>query len=630
MTAGGLRVGFLAYCSVLPRGYEATPARPGVAPLRARTFYEQVDWQAGTPPRIVTLADEADLAALTDDVRALRERADVVVVSVHWGIHFEPGTIAGYQYQAAHAAIDAGADVVLGHHGHVIKAVEFYRGKPVFHSLGNVTLLPRGDAGQPLTEGGRVDAQLTMVAKLTLGPGGVSRVAVIPCWLDLRLEAEVIPPGDPRFAEFLAYLRRVNDLPGTPRNAWEALYLAPPPESRALHDTEFTADGGEVVAAPPPTTEETMSPRDSQIRAETVGSLLRSPEALRAAASRAPGDAHGLGDPVLDAAVLDAVKLQQAAGVDVITDGELRRSNWADTPDFLDCFDKIAGNTGGLRWRGGANGPAGGHAAAYDTVARRVATARRLGDRSAQYAFLAGHAGMPTKFTLPAPSYHRRYWWPEVSGAVYGSAEEYLTEIRDALREVVDQVVALGCGYIQLDAPNYGSLCDPDNRSRLAADGVDVDAMIDFDAALDSSLFDGLSGVTRAVHVCRGNAPGGRWHSAGGYGAISARLFPRLAVDRLLLEYDTERAGAFGPLADVPSGVIAVLGLLTTKSGELEDPAAVRARIAEAATLKPLDELAVSTQCGFASVAVGNPITPDQQLGKLELVATLARTTWPS
>jgi hypothetical protein len=194
--AGGTNVGFLAYCSVLPRGYDATPARAGVAPLRARTFYEQVDWQAGTPPRVVTMANAADLAALEDDVRRLREQADVVVVSMHWGIHFEPGTIADYQYEAAHAAIDAGADVILGHHGHVIKGVEFYRGKPVFYSLGNVTLLPRGDAGEPLTEGGQVDAQLTMIAKITVEGGTVSRVALIPCWLDLRLEPQVIPPGD--------------------------------------------------------------------------------------------------------------------------------------------------------------------------------------------------------------------------------------------------------------------------------------------------------------------------------------------------------------------------------------------------------------------------------------------------
>jgi poly-gamma-glutamate synthesis protein (capsule biosynthesis protein) len=223
-----------------------------VAPLRARTFYEQVDRQAGTAPRIVTLANGFDLAALTEDVRRLRERVDVVAVSMHWGIHFEPGTIADYQYEAAHAAIDAGADVILGHHGHVVKGVEYYRGKPVFYSLGNVTLLPRGDAGEPLTEGGRVDAQRTMIAKLTIEGGTISRVAIIPCWLDLRLEPEVIPPADPRFADFLAYLRRVNDLPSTPRNAWEALYLAPVPESWALREVAFTADGGEIVAAPRP------------------------------------------------------------------------------------------------------------------------------------------------------------------------------------------------------------------------------------------------------------------------------------------------------------------------------------------------------------------------------------------
>ena len=154
-------------------------------------------------------------------MRRLRERVDVVVVSMHWGIHFEPGTIADYQYQAAHAAVDAGADVILGHHGRVIKAVEYYRGKPVFYSLGNVTLLPRGD--ETLTEGGRVDAQLTMIAKLAVTAGLVSRVAILPCWLDLRLEPEVIPPGDPRFADFLRYLRRVNDLGSTPRNPWEIM-----------------------------------------------------------------------------------------------------------------------------------------------------------------------------------------------------------------------------------------------------------------------------------------------------------------------------------------------------------------------------------------------------------------------
>ena len=162
----------------------------------------------------------------------------------------------------------------------------------------------------------------------------------------------------------------------------------------------------------------------------------------------------------------------------------------------------------------------------------------------------------------------------------------------------------------------------------MRAAGRDPDAELEFDAALDSSLFDGMSGVTSALHVCRGNGPAGAWHSAGGYGAISARLFPRLAVDRLLLEYDSDRAGGFEPLADVRDGTAVVLGLLTTKSPRLEYDGDVLARIEEAARFKPLAELALSTQCGFASVPIANPVTPADQRAKLELVVRLARQVW--
>ena len=203
-----------------------------------------------------------------------------------------------------------------------------------------------------------------------------------------------------------------------------------------------------------------MNPLDSQTRAENVGSLLRSPEAMRAAASRDPGDAA-----LLDAAVLDAIKLQRDAGVDVITDGELRRSNWADTPDYLDCFDKIAGNTGGLRWRGGENArrrPRGRLRHRRQARRRRQAPRGPLGPvRLPGGARGRGQVHSPGP-QLPPPVLVGR----GVRGRLR-SAEEYLEEIRDALREVVDQVVGLGCDYIQLDAPNYGSLCDPDNRARL-------------------------------------------------------------------------------------------------------------------------------------------------------------------
>jgi poly-gamma-glutamate capsule biosynthesis protein CapA/YwtB (metallophosphatase superfamily) len=242
--ADGTRIGVLAYCSVTPRGFAATATRPGVAPLRARTSYEQVDWQPGTPPRIVTATWPEDLAALVADVSRLRSEVDVLVVSAHWGIHFEPGAIADYQYEAAHAAVDAGADLVVGHHAHVVKGVEFYRGKPIFHSIGNLTLLPRGDHGEPLTPGNRVDAQFTMVLRVEITGRRITRTAIVPCWLDERVTPEPIPADDPRVDEYVAFLERVSTLPSTPGNAWEALYLPPSPHAKALRDTRFVPRDG--------------------------------------------------------------------------------------------------------------------------------------------------------------------------------------------------------------------------------------------------------------------------------------------------------------------------------------------------------------------------------------------------
>ena len=370
-------------------------------------------------------------------------------------------------------------------------------------------------------------------------------------------------------------------------------------------------------------------------RAETVGSLLRGDAVVRAARRSSPADHDLLGD-----AVRDAIRLQEEIGLDVITDGEVRRTAWAQTPRFVDAF-AVAGGQAALNWRGATEGRFGAPATSalprsggYPSVVRRFATARRTGDMAAEYSFLARYAQSRTKFTMPAPSYHRRYWSPESSPAAgYSSPEEFLTEVRDYLRSVAHTLIDLGCDYIQLDAPNYGSLCDPDTVAAMRAAGRDPLAELEFDAALDSSLFDGLASaskgsVTSALHVCRGNGPSGAWHSAGGYGAISAQLFPRLTVDRLLLEYDSDRAGGFEPLADARPGSVVVLGLLTTKSPHLEHDSDVLARIEEAARFKPLGELALSTQCGFASVPIANPVTPADQRAKLELVVRVARQVW--
>jgi 5-methyltetrahydropteroyltriglutamate--homocysteine methyltransferase len=384
---------------------------------------------------------------------------------------------------------------------------------------------------------------------------------------------------------------------------------------------------------------EVVPPRQAQPRADTVGSLLRGDAVVRAARRSSPADAALLND-----AARDAIMLQEEIGLDVITDGEVRRVSWAQTPRFVDAFTTSAAadagsrtrsgtDSGALNWRGGGEGVfgapgSGGRPPAYPVVVRPIATAKRLGDMTAEYSFLARYARAKTKFTLAAPSYHRRYWSPVRSAAAYDSVEEYLTEVRDYLRSVVAGLVALGCDYIQLDAPNYGSLCDPDTRAAMVAAGRDPDAELAFDAALDSSLFDGVTGVTTALHVCRGNGPAGAWHSAGGYGAISATVFPKLAIDRLLLEYDSDRAGGFEALRDVRDSTSVVLGLLTTKSPRIEYDDDVLARIAEAARYKPLDDLALSTQCGFASTPIDNPVTPVVQRAKLDLVVRLARRVW--
>jgi 5-methyltetrahydropteroyltriglutamate--homocysteine methyltransferase len=357
-------------------------------------------------------------------------------------------------------------------------------------------------------------------------------------------------------------------------------------------------------------------------RAETVGSLLRPYELLVARRWLAEGTVPPERVRELeDVAVLGALRLQEACGLDVVTDGEMRRGGWSVTTEVLDGFEPRPGGPG-LTWHGeGQEVRQGG---GYPTVVREVSLRRSLAE---DYPFVAEHARARPKVCIPAPSYHRRFWYAKHSASAYPTCEQFLVAVRDLLREEVARLVELGCDYVQLDAPNYGSLCDVENRRRLEARGHDLDAELAFDVELDSSLFEGFTGITRALHVCRGNAAG-RWHSTGGYGTIAEQLFPRLAVDALLLEYDSDRAGDFEPLRCVPDGVVAVLGLVTTKTGGLEDEQAIEARIAEAARVKPLEELALSPQCGFASVAVGNPVTPDEQQAKLELVGRVARRVW--
>jgi poly-gamma-glutamate synthesis protein (capsule biosynthesis protein) len=222
MNCQGLRVAFLAYCSILNEGYAAGPDKPGVAPLRAHTRYEPVDYQPGVPPRTVTTPDEQDLAALLADVRAAKEAADKVVLSLHWGIHFVPRLIADYQKTVADAAFAAGADVILGHHAHVPKAIEARAGKTCFYSLSNFIMSAPAKTEEAAAEFcGRygvvldpdyphlpygTDAKRSLLAKAVMSKTAPTRTSFLPIIIVRNLRPEILQAGDPRFVDMLSYM----------------------------------------------------------------------------------------------------------------------------------------------------------------------------------------------------------------------------------------------------------------------------------------------------------------------------------------------------------------------------------------------------------------------------------------
>lgn len=218
----GVRVAFLAYCSILNEGYAAGPHKAGIAPLRARTYYEAVDYQAGVPPRVVTVPYEDDLAAMLDDIRAAKQRADAVVLSLHWGVHFVPRLVADYQVTCAKAAFAAGADIILGHHAHAPKAIGVYDGKTCFYSLSNFIMSStakspesaaafekkysvRLDPDYPNLAYGE-DGKRSLIAKAVIGKAGVSRTSFLPVLIDKQLRPEVLKGGDARFGEALRFM----------------------------------------------------------------------------------------------------------------------------------------------------------------------------------------------------------------------------------------------------------------------------------------------------------------------------------------------------------------------------------------------------------------------------------------
>jgi 5-methyltetrahydropteroyltriglutamate--homocysteine methyltransferase len=385
------------------------------------------------------------------------------------------------------------------------------------------------------------------------------------------------------------------------------------------------------------------STRIATARADVVGSLLRPDYLLDARRSLREGSITiAEMRQVEDRAVRESIALQEAAGVDVVTDGEMRRTSWiasiplvGEDPSFQ---PPVAGYSfvegAGQGWIRGWRDSEGKHvqrpARPLALITEKLRARRDI--VTDEYGFLKQHAGGRTKYTFPAPSYHRVFWHPEHSRAAYPTVDDFLKDVRDYIRhEVIERLIGLGCDYIQMDAPNYGQFyTDPEIRAEFEAEGHDLHANLIADAEIDNSVFEGVSGVTRALHVCRGNGPGGIWSAAGGYDILAPELFPRLRnVDRLLLEYDTPRAGDFSPLRHVLPHADVVLGLITTKSGTLEDAALVEQRIAEASAYVLGERLALSPQCGFNSSTVGNPLSQAEQEAKLRLVTQVARKVWP-
>lgn len=357
-------------------------------------------------------------------------------------------------------------------------------------------------------------------------------------------------------------------------------------------------------------------------RADVVGSMLRPRSLLEAREQQAAGK---IGEAefrrIEDRAVDECITIQERAAVDVITDGEMRRNVFASQlAQACDGFGKVAHNE--VDWftlDGRVE-----HSQVTVGLVGKVKRKRHLS--SEEFVYLRAKAQRPTKITIPSPTMYAYYWVPGISNTAYSSPDAYMADVTGVLKDEVAELVRLGAEYIQIDAPEFGMLIDPHQQQWFASKGFKPDRMLRDGIAMIDAIIAGHPSITFALHVCRGN-DASRYMAKGGYDSIADVIF-RTRAQRLLLEYDDERSGDFAPLKKVPDDKIVVLGLLTTKFPREEKPEDLRRRIKEASTYVPLERLALSTQCGFASVARGNSIPPELQEAKLRLVAGVAREVW--
>jgi len=375
-----------------------------------------------------------------------------------------------------------------------------------------------------------------------------------------------------------------------------------------------------------------------RLRVDQVGSLLR-PVSLLSAFER-----HGRGEAsdeelrmAEDEAIRDVVRKQEAHGLPVITDGEYRRLNFQDS--FANSVAGFAAtqNTAQLTEQRAAGGQAlqrwesGQHAAGPAIVNRRPAVERLRLVRNVpleEFRFVQRLTDRPAKVTFIGPDrISQRFAWEESASVYPGGLDEFVTDLVQVQRRIVSELVEAGCKYVQIDAPSYTAYVDQPSLEQMRSRGEDPARNLARSIEADNAVIEGFPGVTFGIHLCRGNQRS-MWHREGSYDAIAEQLFGGLKHQRLLLEYDDERSGSFEPLRFVPSGKTVVLGLITTKTPRVETAQALKARIEEATRFLPLEQLALSPQCGFASDLQGNLITEGDQWRKLEVMLETARAVW--
>ncbi|MFP5021140.1 5-methyltetrahydropteroyltriglutamate--homocysteine S-methyltransferase [Pseudonocardia phyllosphaerae] len=378
----------------------------------------------------------------------------------------------------------------------------------------------------------------------------------------------------------------------------------------------------------PDTVESTPAVRTSPpFRADHVGSLLRPPALLAARQRYAAGELDDAGlCAAEDAAVSDVVALQESVGLRDATDGEFRRTSWH--MDFIHRLGGVSRTDGrvevSMRNAGGQT--------SFTSAGMAVTGRVRLDEPIFADAFDYLKAQVTTavpKLTIPSPSMvYARGGRAVISEEVYPDVEEFWADLSAAYADEVRALHDRGCRYLQLDDTALAYLNDPAHREQLREKGDDPDTQhLRYIRQINAAIADRPADMAVTTHLCRGNYRSS-WAAEGGYDHVAEALFGELAVDGIFCEFDDERSGTFAPLRYVPAGKQVVLGLVTTKTGALEDPDELKRRIDEAARYVPLDQLCLSPQCGFSSTVEGNELTVDDQKRKLELVVAVAEDVW--